>query len=74
MALRIFEPCLDPSGASCTLFEDPDNIHLAEERWYPSSARIFDGSLVCGFVDCMPVFLIRCKVDRGRDPYSRCVL
>ncbi|KAF8910286.1 glyoxal oxidase precursor [Mucidula mucida] len=46
MALRIFEPCLDPSGASCTLFEDPDNIHLAEKRWYPSSARIFDGSLL----------------------------
>ncbi|KAF9011683.1 copper radical oxidase [Hymenopellis radicata] len=46
MGIRIFEPCLDPSGASCTLFEDPDNIHLAEKRWYPSSARIFDGSLV----------------------------
>ncbi|KAF9444369.1 copper radical oxidase [Macrolepiota fuliginosa MF-IS2] len=46
MGLRIFEPCNDPSGATCTILEDLENIHLAETRWYPSSARIFDGSLM----------------------------
>lgn len=47
MGIRIFEPCASPSGANCTLFEDPKTVHLAETRWYPSSLRIFDGSLVC---------------------------
>ena len=47
MGLRLFNPCTSPSGDGCTLFEDPQNIHLAENRWYPSSIRIFDGSLVC---------------------------
>ncbi|KZV88781.1 glyoxal oxidase precursor [Exidia glandulosa HHB12029] len=44
--IRIFEPCASPSGDGCTLFEDPENLHLAENRWYPSSIRIFDGSLM----------------------------
>ncbi|KAI0364590.1 glyoxal oxidase precursor [Pilatotrama ljubarskyi] len=44
--LRIFEPCASPTGEGCTLFEDPANIHLLEKRWYPSSIRIFDGSLM----------------------------
>lgn len=30
--LRIFEPCDDPAGEGCTLFEDPANLHLAESR------------------------------------------
>ncbi|KAJ7595315.1 glyoxal oxidase N-terminus-domain-containing protein [Mycena floridula] len=46
MAIRIFEPCDDPSGIGCTVFEDPANLHLVETRWYPSSIRIFDGSLM----------------------------
>ncbi|KAJ4474855.1 glyoxal oxidase N-terminus-domain-containing protein [Lentinula aciculospora] len=46
MGIRIFEPCDDPSGLSCTLFEDPATLHLAVYRWYPSSLRIFDGSLM----------------------------
>ncbi|KAL1944356.1 hypothetical protein VTO73DRAFT_3541 [Trametes versicolor] len=45
-AIRIFEPCASPSGEGCTLFEDPVNLHLQEPRWYPSSIRIFDGSLL----------------------------
>ncbi|THU91429.1 glyoxal oxidase precursor [Dendrothele bispora CBS 962.96] len=44
--LRIFEPCDDPAGVGCTLFEDPATHHLDEPRWYPSSLRIFDGSLM----------------------------
>jgi len=46
MTLRLFEPCLDPTGATCQLYEDFDHLTMAENRWYPSSARIFDGSLV----------------------------
>ncbi|KAF9540289.1 copper radical oxidase [Agrocybe pediades] len=46
MAIRIFEPCADPAGTNCTLFEDPEHLHLEETRWYPSSLRIFDGSLM----------------------------
>ena len=46
MGIRIFEPCDDPSGANCTLFEDPATLHLPETRWYPSAIKIFDGSLV----------------------------
>ncbi|KAF9448502.1 copper radical oxidase [Macrolepiota fuliginosa MF-IS2] len=46
MAIRLWEPCDDPTGTSCKLFEDPANLHLAETRWYPSSIRISDGSLM----------------------------
>ncbi|KAF7328074.1 hypothetical protein MKEN_00388700 [Mycena kentingensis (nom. inval.)] len=46
MGIRIFEPCTDPDGVGCTIFEDLENIHLAETRWYVSSLRIFDGSLM----------------------------
>ncbi|TFK33493.1 glyoxal oxidase precursor, partial [Crucibulum laeve] len=46
MAIRLFEPCDDSAGRGCKLFEDPDTLHLAETRWYPSSLRIFDGSLM----------------------------
>ena len=28
------------------LFEDPVNLRLIAYRWYPSSIRIFDGSLL----------------------------
>ncbi|KAF9019743.1 copper radical oxidase [Hymenopellis radicata] len=56
MGIRIFEPCLDPAGTGCTLFEDPDNLHLTESRWYPSSARIFDGSLMVVGGSHVPTF------------------
>ncbi|KAF5360745.1 hypothetical protein D9756_005091 [Leucocoprinus leucothites] len=46
MGIRMWEPCDDPNGVGCSLFEDPDNLHLAETRWYPSSLRVFDGSLM----------------------------
>lgn len=46
--IRLFGPCVSPDGIGegCTLFEDPATLHLAVNRWYPSSLRIFDGSLV----------------------------
>ncbi|KAJ7600062.1 glyoxal oxidase precursor [Mycena floridula] len=46
MGIRIFEPCTSPSGAGCTLFENPETHHLAVPRWYSAAIRIFDGSLL----------------------------
>ncbi|KAJ7062818.1 glyoxal oxidase N-terminus-domain-containing protein [Mycena amicta] len=46
MGVRIFEPCNSPDGTGCKLFDNPDLVHLAADRWYPSSLRIFDGSLL----------------------------
>ncbi|KAJ7765155.1 glyoxal oxidase N-terminus-domain-containing protein [Mycena olivaceomarginata] len=48
MGLRLFGPCLDPNGEGegCTIFEDLDNLKLAETRWYTSTARVFDGSIM----------------------------
>ncbi|KAJ7580142.1 glyoxal oxidase N-terminus-domain-containing protein [Mycena floridula] len=46
MGIRIFEPCASPSGAGCTLFENPKTHHLAVPRWYSAAIRIFDGSLI----------------------------
>ncbi|KAJ7588942.1 glyoxal oxidase N-terminus-domain-containing protein [Mycena floridula] len=46
MGIRILEPCDDPSGVSCKLYEDPKTLHLAAPRWYPSSIRLPDGSLM----------------------------
>ncbi|KAH9939364.1 glyoxal oxidase precursor [Epithele typhae] len=45
-AIRIFEPCASPTGEGCTVFEDPENLHLLADRWYPTAIRIFDGSLL----------------------------
>ncbi|KXN92579.1 hypothetical protein AN958_04789 [Leucoagaricus sp. SymC.cos] len=45
MGIRIWEPCDDPNGVGCSLFEDPETLHMAETRWYDTSLRIFDGSL-----------------------------
>ncbi|KAJ6487983.1 glyoxal oxidase N-terminus-domain-containing protein [Mycena sanguinolenta] len=48
MGLRLFGPCLDPNGVGegCTIFEDLETLQLAETRWYTSTLRIFDGSLM----------------------------
>nr|GAT51249.1 predicted protein [Mycena chlorophos] len=46
MGIRLFEPCASPSGAGCTIFEDPQTLHLATTRWYTSTVRLFDGSLM----------------------------
>ncbi|PFH46652.1 copper radical oxidase [Amanita thiersii Skay4041] len=58
MGIRLWEPCDDPTGATCTLFEDQQNLHLAATRWYPSSLRIPDGSLMVigGMERAMPFY------------------
>jgi hypothetical protein len=46
MGIRLFEPCSSASGEGCTVFEDPATLHLNKTRWYPSSIRISDGSIM----------------------------
>ncbi|KAJ7137567.1 glyoxal oxidase precursor [Mycena crocata] len=46
MAIRLFGPCTSPTGEDCTVFEDPEHIHLAVTRWYPTGLRIPDGSVM----------------------------
>jgi hypothetical protein len=48
MGLRLFGPCLSPDGVGegCTVFEDPETLTLNQTRWYTSTARISDGSLM----------------------------
>ncbi|KAG6817321.1 hypothetical protein H0H87_010338 [Tephrocybe sp. NHM501043] len=46
MLIRLFEPCTDVNGAGCNVFENPATHHLTTTRWYSSSLRIFDGSLM----------------------------
>ena len=58
MSIRLFGPCEDAAGVGCELFDDPDALHLNTTRWYPSSVRIFDGSImiVGGTHDETPFF------------------
>jgi hypothetical protein len=48
MGIRLFGPCTSPSGTGpgCTVFEDPEHLHLVVTRWYPTGLRIADGSLM----------------------------
>ncbi|KAJ6521487.1 glyoxal oxidase N-terminus-domain-containing protein [Mycena vulgaris] len=46
MGIRLFDPCTSSIGENCTVFEDPEHIHLAVTRWYPTGLRIPDGSLM----------------------------
>jgi hypothetical protein len=57
--LRLFTPstCSD-TATSCAFFESPDRIRLGTVRWYSSSVRIDDGSILIiggatsgGFID-----------------------
>ncbi|KAL0581691.1 hypothetical protein V5O48_000397 [Marasmius crinis-equi] len=41
--LRLFNPC---TNGACDLFENPSRIRLTSNRWYPSSVRIEDGSVI----------------------------
>ncbi|KDR84528.1 hypothetical protein GALMADRAFT_220246 [Galerina marginata CBS 339.88] len=41
--IRLFTPC---TNGNCDVFEDPARIHLTSNRWYPSSVRIEDGSVI----------------------------
>ncbi|KAG6853387.1 hypothetical protein C0991_004788 [Blastosporella zonata] len=46
MMIRLFDPCTDVNGVGCKIIEDAATLHLTTTRWYTSSLRIFDGSLM----------------------------
>lgn len=41
--LRMFTPC---DGDDCEIYENPSRLHLTSDRWYPSTTRLDDGSLI----------------------------
>ncbi|KAE9407809.1 hypothetical protein BT96DRAFT_914461 [Gymnopus androsaceus JB14] len=60
-AVRLFTPCSDET---CDILEDPTRIRLASPRWYPSSARISDGSMIIiGGSMVGPVFINNATVN-----------
>ncbi|QRV74664.1 glyoxal oxidase [Ceratobasidium sp. AG-Ba] len=42
--VRLFNPCNE--GEKCDVYEDAQRIRLTSSRWYPSGARLSDGSLL----------------------------
>jgi hypothetical protein len=42
-AVRMFTPC---NSNQCDIYENPARIHLTSNRWYPSSTRLTDGSII----------------------------
>jgi hypothetical protein len=58
MSIRLFGPCEDPAGVGCELFDNPSALSLNATRWYPSSIRIFDGSIMIlgGTHEAVPFF------------------
>ncbi|GAA5885153.1 hypothetical protein JCM6882_007252 [Rhodosporidiobolus microsporus] len=43
MGVRLFTPC---TNDKCDVYENPSRIRLTSARWYPSTARLTDGSLL----------------------------
>ncbi|KAJ7065518.1 glyoxal oxidase N-terminus-domain-containing protein [Mycena amicta] len=41
--IRMFTPC---TNGTCDVYENPTRIRLSSARWYPSSVRIQDGSII----------------------------
>ncbi|KAL8291911.1 hypothetical protein RQP46_002169 [Phenoliferia psychrophenolica] len=42
-AVRLFTPC---NGGNCDVYENPQRIHMTSKRWYASTVRLTDGSLM----------------------------
>ncbi|KAL5633213.1 hypothetical protein ACGC1H_003644 [Rhizoctonia solani] len=42
--IRLFNPCA--ASGNCDIYENPTRIRLTSDRWYPSSARLHDGSVI----------------------------
>ena len=45
-AVRLLEPCEASNAANCGIYEDQEHIRLASPRWYSTSVRIQDGSVM----------------------------
>jgi hypothetical protein len=44
--LRLFHPCDSENADKCEIYENPSRIKMASPRWYPTSVRLDDGSVV----------------------------
>jgi len=42
-AIRLFTPC---TNSKCDVYENPSRIRMTSPRWYPSTVRLTDGSLM----------------------------
>ncbi|KDN33567.1 hypothetical protein RSAG8_13340, partial [Rhizoctonia solani AG-8 WAC10335] len=42
--VRLYNPCAE--NENCEIYESPNRIRLTSARWYPSGARLSDGSLL----------------------------
>ncbi|BGP37435.1 hypothetical protein JCM10449v2_001341 [Rhodotorula kratochvilovae] len=42
-AIRLFTPC---TNDKCDVYENPARIRLTSQRWYPSTVRLTDGSIL----------------------------
>ncbi|KAJ7701836.1 glyoxal oxidase N-terminus-domain-containing protein [Mycena rosella] len=42
--IRLFNAC--PAAGNCDIYEDVSRVRLASNRWYPTSARLPDGSAI----------------------------
>ncbi|GAA5998014.1 uncharacterized protein JCM10292_002262 [Rhodotorula paludigena] len=42
-AVRLFTPCTDDK---CDVYENPSRIRMTSQRWYPSTVRLQDGSIM----------------------------
>ncbi|EIN07542.1 hypothetical protein PUNSTDRAFT_154813 [Punctularia strigosozonata HHB-11173 SS5] len=45
-AIRVFEPCESPDAEGCAMTEDHQRIRMASARWYASTVRLDDGSVM----------------------------
>ncbi|KAH7087931.1 glyoxal oxidase N-terminus-domain-containing protein [Auriculariales sp. MPI-PUGE-AT-0066] len=47
--IRLFDPskCSDSAASgSCTLYENPKRLRISEPRWYPTTIKLEDGSMI----------------------------
>jgi hypothetical protein len=67
-AVRLLEPCGAANAAGCDRYEDQGRIRLASPRWYSTSVRIEDGSMmIIGGIQAR-------RMDKQRDdqqPHNR---
>ncbi|KAH9945853.1 copper radical oxidase [Epithele typhae] len=45
-AIRLFHPCELQDVTGCDIFEDHEHVRMASPRWYSTTLRISDGSLM----------------------------
>ncbi|KAK4703032.1 glutathione S-transferase, partial [Phenoliferia sp. Uapishka_3] len=59
-AIRLFTPC---NGGSCDVYENPQRIHMTGKRWYASTTRLTDGSIMILGASPLSLNVFRFKAD-----------